>query len=430
MGLDAMALGNHEFDKSIVRLRREMKMAKFPFLSANITLKEDGSFLEKPLIKKEAGDLNVYIIGFTTCDLPNIILPSRLKKLNIQDPIEAGKKYIEKFEENSLIIALSHTGLYPHRLTPSGKLTSIKKVDKNLEPDDIDIAMGLPQIDVIIGGHSHTILRAPLHVGNTLIAQAGSNGEYLGRLDLIIDRGNILEYTYRLIPINEKIIEKRNGRTGYVFLEKEIPEDIKILNLVKPLLKKVEFSLIRVIGSNKRYLSKRDHYIREIPLGNLITDAMAKKGHCEISIQAAGGIRSDLPNGPVMIKHVYAIHPFGNTIVRTTLSGRKLLSVLQEGYAAYPKRYFLQVSGMKIKVNIKNKKVSILKIRGTPFDPDRNYILCSDSFLASGGDTMKILASLKSRYDTGSMVHDGLIDYIKEKKIIDYGIKHRIILEK
>ena len=95
----------------------------------------------------------------------------------------------------------------------------------------------------------------------------------------------------------------------------------------------------------------------------------------------------------------------------------------------HPKNMFLQVSGLKIKVNLKSSKVEVLEINNSPFVPEKKYILCTDDFIAKGGDGMIALKEHHTKYDTGLMVHDGLIDFIKDKKTINYGLEGRIIQE-
>jgi 2',3'-cyclic-nucleotide 2'-phosphodiesterase (5'-nucleotidase family) len=158
---DAMAIGNHEFDWGIDSLKNFIANSRFPYLAANIRGAR-GRFLPgvKPYIIIEKKNLGVAIIGLTTPDVPILTKPGRLRNLTAGRPADVLPRLIRKVRDEGacIVIILSQLGLDADR----------------------DLALEIPGIDVIVGGHSHTALHMPVVAGNTIIVQAGSYGLYLG----------------------------------------------------------------------------------------------------------------------------------------------------------------------------------------------------------------------------------------------------------
>ena len=415
MKLDAMVLGNHEFDNTKEIINEQIKLAEFPILAANIKYKNNGSYVDKPFIVKTYSNTKVHIIGLLTDGVIYVTPSPIIKELAITPPDKAAKNYIKNIDKNSLIIALTHLGIEDSKF--SDRFTSI---------GDSTLASMVPEIDIIVGGHSHSKLLQPIIQGKTLILQSEPYTKGIGRLDLKVLDGEIIDYRYKYIPINHKIKEMQKGKATYVNIDKEIPEDKELIAKLQPFADKVQEIMQEVIGQNNKFLPQEGSRNKEIALGNLITDAMLLKGKCDVAIQGGSGIRNDLPKGSVTIRNVFSIHPFGNVIVKSKLSGSDLVKVLQEGFSfnIARKSKFLQISGAKIKLTL--NEVIIHEVANKPFDEKAIYTLCSDNFLSNGGEGMDYLKNLASKTDTGFLVHDGLIEFIKAKKIIEYDTHDRI----
>ena len=395
MGVDVATIGNHEFDNDFSVLRKQVKQAKFPFLLANVKPKDPKYFSFRPSMIKKIDGEDIYIIGVTTNDLKNLLLKKKGDLLILKDPVAVVKDYISKLPKDSFVLVLSHLGA---------------RGERKLGPDEIpdeELAEKVPGISVIVGAHSHTPIKRPREVNGALIVQAGSYSEWLGRLDLEIEKGKVVDYRYELISTKGK------------------DEDPKVRDIVNKYIEKSAEKLNVVIGVNSSFLDNKKSTREETAIGDLASDAMRAKGACDVAIQGGGGIRSSLKEGDIKVKDAFTVHPFGNTIVKTKLTGTELDSVLEEAEA---KGKFMQVSGMNI--HIKGNDVKIDKIEGKKFSPNSSYLLCTDNFLAGGGDGFSKLNSIKRKKYTGIYVHDGLIDYIKKKGRIDYKVGDRIVLEK
>ncbi|CUS83511.1 Calcineurin-like phosphoesterase [Candidatus Kryptonium thompsonii] len=175
---DAMTLGNHEFDYGRDALEENLKLAKFKVICANLWDKRKGNLFTKPYTVKNLGKAKVGVIGLTTPELFKLSLRENLKDLELLDIEKVTRQYINELktkEKVDLIIALTHLGVQADSL----------------------LAVKFPEIKIIIGGHSHTVLKEPKIVNGVIICQAGSRGEYLGYLEAMIDVDGDSVYSYK-----------------------------------------------------------------------------------------------------------------------------------------------------------------------------------------------------------------------------------------
>ncbi len=175
---DAMAMGDQEFANGVDFFYREAKKYDLPYIAAN--LKSDrGVFWEKYMLKK-IGGIPVLIIGVLSPQVFDYYPKDKITGLKVEPPLVTIKNILKSAQTNAFIILLSHSGL----------------------EQDKQFAAEVSDIDVIIGAHTQNRLDRALKENNTLIVQAGSDGYYLGQLNLNLDQdGQIVRYSNRLIPI-------------------------------------------------------------------------------------------------------------------------------------------------------------------------------------------------------------------------------------
>lgn len=184
IGVDAMVLGNHDFDIRPFRLVNAMVQsnARFPFLSANIIYNNDTSGLGqlvKPFIVKTIGNVILGVFGLTT---RSTVSYGESRPITFDSTISTARRMVDSLKARNvdLIIALTHLGV----------------------SEDRQIARQVTGIDVIVGGHSHTPLSSPIleqspSGDSTIIVQAGSKWEYLGMLEMTFG-GGMKSWTYKL----------------------------------------------------------------------------------------------------------------------------------------------------------------------------------------------------------------------------------------
>ena len=407
MKVDAMVLGNHEFDFGQAVLKERIGEANFPVLGANVV----GLSELKPYILKNMDGLTVAIIGVVTDDTPVTTHPRNVIGLQFLSPEETIKKYTQGLKgKYDIIVVLSHSWF-------SADTVLAKTVDG---------------IDIIIGGHSHTKVEKPAIVGKTVIAQAFEHGKALGVLDLAIKDGKVVEVSGRLEPI------KPTGKSNRV-----------VETIVAKYQQKVDAVMNEIVGEALADLDGANVRLKETNLGNLITDVMRKTAGADAAIINGGTIRTSIKKGPVKVSDVYAVVPFDNYIVAIRLTGQQIRDTLEHGVSAVEEEEgrFPQVSGLTFTYDLKGKKGSRVKevfIGGVPLVADREYTVATNDFLAAGGDGYKAFGdSVKSSKDyaviggamkgeklvyrdSGRWLRDMVIDHVKMNKTLSPKVEGRI----
>ena len=401
IGVDAMALGNHEFDKPRDVLELQMKVAKFPFLSANIYYKDSGKLFAKPYIIKDFGDLKVAIIGVTT-EETKILEPIYIEDLAFEDAAKAVQKYVDELRDKvDVIIVLSHLGFGEPRGNYNTSWSLARKVHG---------------VDVIVDGHSHD--KGMKVINGITIVQAGYYTKWLGRLDLDVENGKVKVLGWKAIPINLKVYKGKDssGKSIYEYVWKEIKPDPDVQIALAGFKALGGRKLDTVIGKTEIYLDGERAHVRSrsTNLGNLVADAIRWKAKADVALTNGGGIRASIKPGNITIRDILTVHPFGNTIYVMKLTGSQIMKILEYAATLQPgKGAWPQVSGMTVKV--KDGKVVCVKINGEPLDPNKVYVFATNNYLAGGGDGYSMLKEWAPKgYDTGFTLAQAIIEYIKD----------------
>ena len=393
---DAMAIGNHEFDWGMDILRHLTASSKFPYLSANIR-DEKGKYLPgvKPYIIIERKKVKIAIIGVTTPEVPHVTMPGRLKHITVDRPEDILPRFMKKVKDEGaiIIIVLSHLGLDADR----------------------DLALRVPGIDVIVGGHSHTALENPVMVGSTIIVQAGAYGLYLGVLKLKVDpeTGKIIGHT------EEKELEK-------VMAGKDRPYDAELARIIHSYYGRIQKEYGRIVGVTSVPLIR--YHQRESNVGNFICDTMRKKTGTDIAFINSGAIRNNIPKGRITMEQVFTLLPFDNVLVTMRLEGKQVLEILEQN--ARLEHGILQMSGVEIRYDVTEPagfRVREVYVGRRSLDPDKMYTVTTIDFLAVGGDAFSLF---KEGRDIvyGTALRDVIVSYLEKHSPISPRIEGRIII--
>ncbi len=324
---DIATIGNHEFDNGPKNLAKQLALANFSLISANLdwTKEPDLNRLIKPSVLKTVDGEKVAFIGAITPELEHVAL--KLGEVKVKSPgatwIEPIAQEVDKYKRQGVnkIVLVTHVGV---------------ELDKQL-------AQALPDVDVIVGGHSHTRLDKPVWVdhadgGTTAIVQTGCYTRALGKFDLVFDPAGRLipsQCDYHLISITDRIRE--DPAIAAYLAEK-----------AKPLLKLKE----EVDGMATDEFDKQFNNMPwDSPIGDLICDALAEAGAeygVQIAFQNRGGIRARIEKGPITEEKVQEMLPFDNRLVLATISGADLLNVLEHSLSGSLGGSFLDVHGLKL----------------------------------------------------------------------------------
>jgi 2',3'-cyclic-nucleotide 2'-phosphodiesterase (5'-nucleotidase family) len=181
MGYDAWCVGNHDMDISQENLAGLVRIANFPTTSANI--EQRGKLFPpgtKPYLILERGGLRIGIIGLMSQELYGLVIQTNLTGIRVLSPVETMQRYLDELDpKTDLLIALTHQGV----------------------TDDSILAASVQGLDLIVGGHSHTRLKSPMVVNGVYILQAGSNTEYLGVADLVVENDRITKLDGKLVQL-------------------------------------------------------------------------------------------------------------------------------------------------------------------------------------------------------------------------------------
>ena len=324
------------------------------------------------------------------------------------DEIKIARSLVPKLrKEADIVIALVHMGIYPF----SGKGSK-------------RLAEKVPGIDLIVDGHTHTRLDSPIFVKNLVsgrmvpIVQAWKWGMIVGRVDFEIQDKKVVGFRFKAIPINLKTPGDRSDGYGtYRFIGDEIKEDPGLVALLSPYLDRAVSLLSEVIGHARNDFLIKGVRERENALGDLVADSMlwhARHLDVDFAVQNGGGVRADLPEGPITKRMVYDILPFDNSVVVLTLKGRDVQALFDHVAASDRKGAFPQVSqGVRLTIMNKDKRCKDVLIHEEPIDPKRNYKVATNSYLARGGDGYRMFLNAIDRYDSSVFQREVLIQYIK-----------------
>lgn len=422
IGYDAMVVGNHEFDNSIDVLKAQMKMACFPFLSANVKTK-GGKYLATPFIIKEFNGFRVAVFGLTTKETEITGNPKHVKDLLFEDEIETALRLVPALrKEADVVIALVHMGIYD-----------------GFERGSKLLASQVSGIDLIVDGNTDTKLESPIIIRQprsdreTLIVQAWHWGLVVGRIDLWIHDEKVVDFAMKLIPINLKRVVKRpDGTKAYELVGQEIEEDKRLLEQLQPFSDKVEAFLSGNVGYAEATFSNVEVRLKETALGDMVSDSIQwslRRFDPDFAIVNGGAIRSALPKGEIKMKTIYDILPFDSTVVMLSMKGRDVqalfdyISTIPPGDGAFP-----QVSeGVGFTLNRTAQRCEDILIDGKPINPEGNYNIVTNSYLADGGDGYGAFLRAFDSFDSSMFQRNVLIEYIRHLGgIIRPDVKGRI----
>ncbi|HDR4733420.1 TPA: 5'-nucleotidase C-terminal domain-containing protein [Bacillus cereus] len=400
---DVGTIGNHEFDEGVAEMNRliyggyhektgNFKGAKFPYVAANFYNKSTGRLFLPPFTIKKVQGVPVGFIGVVTTDVPNLVMPTMLKNVEITDEVEAINKSVKQLQKLGVksIVVLAHNG----GITDGNGVTNGDIVRLANETD--------PEVDVIFGGHSHTYVNGT--VNNKLVVQANSYGMAFADVDVKIDRKT------------QDIVEKK-AEIVTTYHEGMEP-DKKIKKKMEKYQAKIAPLVNEVVGKSIAPLDRKLNTAGESTLGNLVADAQRTTMQSQIALMNPGGIRNDLDAGDITWGEIYGIQPFGNQLIKVNLTGQDIRDILNQQWQKDITR-MLQISGIQYTwdANKPNgeKVTSIRLTNGEEMIPSQTYSVVANAFLASGGDGFVSFKNGKDA-ETGPTDFEALVDYIKKSK--------------
>ncbi|MEA3391966.1 MAG: bifunctional UDP-sugar hydrolase/5'-nucleotidase, partial [Candidatus Marinimicrobia bacterium] len=341
---DFFTMGNHEFDYSWAHLDSlRLNEAKFGMYAANLIDTETGESAAPQFRVFLRKGYRFALIGLTTPYLDELTMPKNLEGIEVADPAETAQNLINTLKNRKidLFIVVSHMGI----------------------GNDRKLAEAVPEIDLIVGGHSHTYMREAENVNGVWIVQADDHGRYVGLTNFHVDEGEITSLEMDYI---ETI-------TGKLTPSKDVA---KIVDAYETELKE---AMDEVIGKLERPWIRSGS---ESNLGNWISDAFREATDTDIAMMNNGGIRKGLDAGKILVRDIWEISPFGNTLVTFEWTGKELIEALD--YMAKHGRS-MQVSGIDMMLE-RNKGLVDAIVGEAEIDINKTYSLCVNNYTASQGE--------------------------------------------
>jgi 5'-nucleotidase len=399
VGLDYSTFGNHEFDFGPDVLRQRVAESNFRWLGANVIDKKTGKpFAGTPLFEvREFGGVKVGIFGLVLPETKTTSRPGA--DLDFRGFCETAREVIPQMRAAgaNTIVALTH--LYMR--------------------EDKELARCAPGIDLILGGHEHTLLQSSS--AGVPIFKMTADGRELGRFDLMIDSrtGRVISMDWQIIPVNSEVEDD----PAFAPVMAKYGEKLKEMSVT--------------VGSSTVALEARSAVSRteETNVANFVGDAFRRATGADVALVNGGSIRADtvISAGELTLRDVLSVLPFNNDLTMIEVTGETLRAALengvsQSGGSAEPGR-FAQVSGMTYAYDLTlpaGKRVTEVTVAGRPLDPKRTYKLVTSQYVADGGDGY---AMLKGR---PNLIKEKLVDSevlrraIAEAKVISPRVEGRV----
>jgi 2',3'-cyclic-nucleotide 2'-phosphodiesterase (5'-nucleotidase family) len=378
-GIAAECLGNHEFDLGADHLRDWVKRAPYPLVCANLLDKSSASPLAAATQILNVDGLRVGVIGLILDELGSVASRRATSQFTEEDAATTAQKQIDALKgQCDFVVLLTHEGV----------------------EDDSTLATKIHGAQVIVGGHSHTRLDKPGRVNGVIIVQAGSHLKNLGILQLKIAADTVTSYDGKLIEL--------------VRPDKKITSPAALM--ADSLEVRIQAEYGQVIGEIGETWAKG--YFDPSNVGNWICDLLKNRYKTDVAFVKGGGIRADLPAGPVTRLKIVEMLPFVNSVVMFDAKGEDLLTVALEQARAQGLHAHgcLEMSGMSVTWAKRDGKVEIRDVRigGQPIDPTRNYRIATIDYVAQSqwGEYLKFQP--KDVQATGDVISDVVTDAIRQ----------------
>ena len=420
VGYDVFVPGNHEFDYQIPRLLQLTGKLKAKTISSNFVKLDTGKAVFDAFTIKSYGGAKVAFVGITT--------PESFTKSNPTYFQNAAGQYIYGFCEDKTgeaLYANVQASVDAARAQGADYVVAVGHLgveDTSAPWRSIDVINNTTGIDVMIDGHSHTVIDGDRYMSkdgkSVLLSQTGTKLGNLGRIVIYPETGDI---TADLVTG----YEKKDAKTK-AFIDTINKEFSGVLNKV---VARTSVALTTQDPTTKERIIRS----RETNLGNLCADAYRAALGADIALVNGGGIRASIPAGNITYGQIIEVHPYSNQATSVRATGQQILDALELGAKNTPGENggFLQVSGLTYTIDtsvpsslVLDEKDNFLRVDGEyrvknvmvggqALDLQKTYVVAShDYMLLSGGDGMAMFQGCEVVKDRVMPDNEVLINYI------------------
>ncbi|ENU09251.1 bifunctional metallophosphatase/5'-nucleotidase [Acinetobacter calcoaceticus] len=446
--IDFNAVGNHEFDRGTDELRRlknggcqqytstapcqiskNFSGAKFDFLAANVAMKNDASKTIFPAYKvKTYGGIPVAFIGLTLKATPSIVSAAGIKDVEFRDEADTVNALIPELQKQGIeaIVVVVHEGAAP------GTKFNEKTCD-GLSGPILGILDKLnPAVDIVVSGHTHQSYICDYATKNPakpfLLTSAGQYGTLITDIKIELDgkTGNVIKKDAKQVPIQSEAYTSGTTTVSLTDLYQKFSKTPSIEAILGKYRQAVTTISSRVVGTATTVVSRTQVESGESPLGIMIADAQqaaalkASNQGSDFTLMNPGGVRADLlinSSNQITFGDVFAVQPFGNSIVTLSLTGKQIRDVLEQQWSGanansarilQPSKEFTYEYAANTSVS---PRASNIMVAGSPLVDSKVYRVTVNSFLADGGDNFTVLKDGQNRVGGGQDI-DALESYV------------------
>ena len=421
---DGVVVGNHEFDGGLKNYAKQLKAwAAYPVLAANYLFEPSNPLNDvvKPVTIINKDGVKIGIIGIANfSSLSSITDVGTSLEIIPIDIVQATQDWIDVLRPQvDVLVGVSHAGL----------------------GEDEDIIKETEGLDILLGGHLHIVLDPPKVIKDksgrdVILAHSGAFAKFVGRLDVVIRNGEVVNHKYEIFPVDSSV-----------------PEDPLMLDLLEPYRLKMNqlFDLTSVYGYSDRVINRFGFDGGDSPLGNLVAEAIRKHAWADFGMTNSLGIRTDIFPGPVTMDDLFNVFPFENTITTMYVSGKdvkELLDYTTRRSAGRGCATQIQVAGIEFTMNCSYPSEAEKKKCGddcppraenimltdcgdsniadkslctkTPINPNGMYEMATNDYIAGGGSGFTVLKINNTQVDTEVPLRDAVQEeIIRSPKCID-----------
>jgi len=413
-GYSLMVPGNHEFNFGWERLVELGEMADFPFIAANVI--KDGQPLFQPYHIITVAGIRLGFFGLATPDTPVTTHPNSVIGIDFTDPVEASRRSVAALQAAGVdvVIALAHLGFDPDNY--SGNEWPLR------------IAAQVSGIDLFIDGHSHTLIPYGHLVNDVLIVQAGEHGQWLGMVEIEFIDGEVYNMTASLIH-RDYAFENFTPQANITAAIERMNEGLDLV-----FAEVVGYTPVTLYGDGGGH--RENLRAREVPIGNLIADAMRWATDADMTLLNSGGIRCHFHAGDITIGDVIRVLAFPNYVVVKEISPAQLREALENGVSFMPvaSGRFPQVSGFSFTFDPAREvgdRVLGISVDGQALNLDdtaTTFTIAINDFKAAGGDGYTTFVGLTQVGQAG-LESEVFIDYLAATDLNtrNLGLEGRIV---
>ncbi|MDJ0333838.1 ExeM/NucH family extracellular endonuclease [Salinibacterium sp. G-O1] len=434
MGLDASALGNHEFDQGRADLdNRILKAVDWDYLSANVYDKTTGKPAYPEYSLEKFGDVTIGFIGATTEELPSLVSPAGIASLDVRPVVPEVNRVANALSdgdpsngEADVIVLLVHEGAATTNITSATDNSAFGRIVNGANE----------KVDAIVSGHTHLAYNHLIPIAGTdklrPVISSGQYGEKYASSVLTVDpkTGELLSMTTEILDL-----------VGAAAPDPEVAAIVADAVAVAKVLGAVKVGDITGSFTRGKQTSGSENRGGESTLGNFVADVQleaTKDAGSQIAFMNPGGLRADLtfastgatdPDGNVTFAEAAAVQPFANTLITMRLTGAQIKTVLEQQWQpTAASRPFLKlgVSDGFEYTYVVNPLVEGQPVTGTVtgmylndvrIAPTDVFTVTANSFLASGGDNFGEFALGASVTDSGKIDLQSMVDYFKANPV-------------